>query len=191
MRADFSHTLDDYVEASQARPGQCGLAGRADPLRRTCEQRTRSEVLRARGGVVGSIGLLLMLGASTDLGLRLSRWWLVLSALIMAFLLLVFIRNRQLPFAREFRSDPRNRDSAFVEVNDDGVRFGSSKWWQCHVEWSSMRELRETTALFLLIDDDPTTLIVPKRAFASAAGCDEFRQFVRAHLNAEEVAVEE
>ena len=67
---------------------------------------------------------------------------------------------------------------AAIELTENGFHF-LTPLWKCEVEWSAVRSFSQTRSSFLLIDDTPSTFIVPMRAFMTDELRDEFCRFVR------------
>jgi hypothetical protein len=193
VRVEFTHTADDFAEAN--RPPERGPAARPRVSRLRLALRivrggdvgdwSRADLLQARGAVIMIAGLFLMIASTAYVGVRGTRAWLVpcaFASLFTAAVLWPVVRNATGWGARRtFASDPDNAGPAAVEVDDDAFRFIAAKW-QCRVAWSAVRELVETPNLLLVIDDSPSTFIVPKRAFASDADREQFAAHVRAHV---------
>ena len=70
----------------------------------------------------------------------------------------------------EYRSEEEKRLPSFnhflVQVSDDGVRVETPHGWVLF-RWGAFRQFRLTPALLILTDDHATTLLLPRRAFAS------------------------
>jgi hypothetical protein len=187
VRIEFAHTADDFAESRRARSSR-----RRAPLRRvilallglgdgTDLVAERDELLRARGLLIGSGGLLTVGTACVYLALHVSLGWLVPAIGVFGFLLLIlagaFAGGMGLGVRRRFASDPHNSDPAVFEADETGIRLIARRA-RSDVDWSSVRELYESPNLFVIADDTPSSFIIPKRAFADDRARDQFRQFV-------------
>jgi hypothetical protein len=72
-----------------------------------------------------------------------------------------------------FAANEKSAGPYTVEASPAGLTY-TAPYWRSEVEWSAILRVLETGDLLLIVDDTPRTMIVPKRAFASAEDADAF-----------------
>jgi hypothetical protein len=84
---------------------------------------------------------------------------------------------------RWHRRRPRDVEHT-ARFSDEGVVY-RAEGIDSAVKWSFYRSARETEGFYFLLYGDGEYSVVPKRAFATAAGEQTFRELLREHLAAE------
>jgi hypothetical protein len=183
MTVQYVLTSDDYVAAALA-PGihRHRLPG---PYSARPE-----DAAARRAGCLGLIGAWLWLGGSVlifassaylSVAMSLACIAPALVGLLFTGLLLRFYVFREHTLRRRLAPLDQQVNEARFEIDEAGFHF-LGETMQCHVEWSALRDLFETPALFVLIDDTPEVFPVPKRAFGSAQAEEAFRRVVGARV---------
>jgi hypothetical protein len=185
MRVEFAHKPEDFIEASTSKNPKW-----TQPKGEGGQVQMDPQSLRAvrRAGLTTAllvVGLVLMLPSCIYLSMRHSPLWLIPSLFIILFVGVVarsFIsRTTRWGWQRRFASDERNADPIAVEIDESGFQFFASAW-ECHIEWRAVRHFFPTKSLLLLVDDAPSTFVIPKRAFSSVDMQQQFCQFVNDQL---------
>jgi hypothetical protein len=94
-----------------------------------------------------------------------------------AFLLLLLLIIPSLVFARVYRRNSRMFGMRTVTVSDAGI-VSDHQLGHTESAWNTYEKFRETQKLFLLYQSTDIIGIVPKRAFASPAGLQQFRALI-------------
>jgi uncharacterized membrane protein YecN with MAPEG domain len=180
MKIEFAHTPEDVAEALKA----------SKDLQRYENTALRNELGRARREAIrfvalAAIGTLFMVPSSIYLAMNYSHVWLlaligvVFFAGVVIWAVIVALSGKKA--AAPSASHQDDVGTITFETNDSGFGFGGNIW-RAQVEWLAVRELIETESLFVLIDDQPNSFAIPKRAFSSDEMREEFRRQIRSHL---------
>jgi YcxB-like protein len=150
---EFECRLDEYLEARRA-------VARLDPI--------EYWLVRAWGPALIVAGLWVIARAPID-----STGYLV--AAVGVGLVLngtLWFRHR---VRVEWRETPSLRYRTWMAIRDTGLLFASVDGGQTTVSWSSLEEIIETAATFVLRRGPDDIYVIPKRAFSSRARVESFR----------------
>jgi hypothetical protein len=114
------------------------------------------------------------------LGLVASSAWFIPLAATLALLALFISRASTSSRVREMRrtfSTPDTMKPITVRTSHQGIECVLSKC-TCRIDWSAISSWLESPNLFIVVDNTPESIIIPKRAFPDRAAVDAFRSEV-------------
>ncbi len=170
MNIQCRYVVEDFVEAPSAGRGQCIM----------CQPDAIADVAARRrqwGCGLLIAGAVLMLSSSVHLSLCHSRAWLLAAAMVV--LLMGNILRQLIPrwtqsrLRRNLAALQPDTEPVILNIDKSGLEFIATRW-KYQVDWQAIRSFGETASLFLLVDDETNTIIVPKRALPSQKERDEF-----------------
>jgi hypothetical protein len=102
------------------------------------------------------------------------RILLVLSGLITLLVVYVFIKTRTLKGEEErFEKDPQLAGPFSTELTETGLNHIAPRW-STTIDWRAISVIAETKLLLLITETTPRSIILPKRAFATAKDREQF-----------------
>ena len=180
MKLEFAYRAEDYIEASRAKITADTVKNEA-----TDESGRFSRVSLRTALSLFFFGSILVLASCACLFEVQGNLWLVpagadMMGLLIACYALVLLRTAW-GIRRSFEADERSIDWITMEFDEAGMHL-RAPIWKCDVEWQSLRLLLDANSVFVLIDDTPSSFVIPKRTFADDRIRESFQQMIRERM---------
>jgi hypothetical protein len=183
MRIEFNYIAEDYVEANvQKRPETTPIESRREAGRSAARMRRLGRnmaCLSLAGILLAFIGIAYLIREDLN--------WAIPAAIAGAIILFVaywhWPGTRSLRIRKVFNANPHNAAQLTIEVDLEGFHFVAPRW-QCHLNWKGVCDFYETPSLWVIVDDEPTCYLIPKRAFPDQLSRDEFCRFIKGQIAA-------
>lgn len=109
------------------------------------------------------------------------QWWTVIWFALVPIEWFDLLSIRPLQVLVQFKINPKYRETYRLEFDDTGLRFKTATV-DSKLAWNHFNRVIESDKVFLLIYGKMMYSVIPKRAFASEAEIDDFRQLLNRNI---------